>query len=147
MRNIVLFITVLTIVVWVGCSDGKIATIHVTGTVTFDGKPLDGASLNFSPKVQGQGNPAFGSTDASGLYKLQTILGNPDAGTTPGEYEVTIVKMEKLPPSVSSTQGSMIPTTIPKSLIPERYSRTSTSGLTATVKQGEKNVFNFDLTR
>ena len=130
-----------------GCNN-KLATVNVSGTVTFEGEPLADATINFSPQVQGQGHPAYAITDANGHYKLQTALGKPDAGTTPGVYEISITKVKKpekgqeYVPSTSSTASG--PVTKPKSLIPERYGRTSTSGLKETVVKGN-NVFNFDL--
>ena len=150
MRNILLFVTIITAVILAGCGDGKLKTIKVTGTITFDGAPLEGATINFSPKNEGQGHPAYGTTDASGEYKLQTHLGNADAGTTAGEYVVTISKKEVVLPPVAAP-GEMPsmggpPPAAPKSLIPERYASAATSGFTATVEKG-KNVFDFELTK
>jgi hypothetical protein len=130
-----------------GCSDGKIATEQVTGTITYDGSPLDGATVNFSPKTEGQGSPSYAMTDASGNYKLQTLLGNPDAGTTPGEYIVTVQKTEKIQSPSSDLSGPSAPPAPvkkPKSLIPELYGTTLKSPLTATVNKG-KNTINFEL--
>jgi hypothetical protein len=131
-----------------GCGSGKLATVKVSGTVTFEGQPLAGAMVNFSPKTAGAGHPGYAVTDTGGRYKLQTLLGNPDAGTTPGEYDVYIVKMEETPPTDSGLAGGSSATVFrppPKSLIPDRYSSTATSGLTATVKN-KNNVIDFELT-
>jgi len=144
MRNILLLITIFTVVtLTTGCGDGKLATINVSGTVTLDGVPLSGASVNFSPKTS-EGHPAYGRTDENGRYKLQTFLGNPDAGTTPGEYLVSIMKTEEVDDSGSGDNTA--PPRAPRSLVPERYTNTNTSGLTATVTK-ESTIFNFDLTR
>jgi len=137
------------VILTTGCGDGKLSTINVSGTVTFDGQPLAGATVNFSPQSS-EGQPAYGVTDADGKYKLQTLLGNPDAGTTPGEYAVTISKTEK-EVSTGMSEGSSkrdtsAPPPPPKSLIPERYGRADKSGLTATVGK-ESTVINFDLTK
>jgi hypothetical protein len=151
MRNIFLFVTIFTaITLTAGCS-GDIATLRVTGTVTFDGEPLANANVNFTPKSEGQGHPAYAITDANGFYRLQTLLGAAEAGTTPGDYDVYIISVERgeiwsADPSGTSptSSGSMGP---PRSIIPERYSSAATSGLSATVERGKPNVFNFDLTR
>jgi len=149
MRYLSLFIAILTLLVLtVGCGDGKLATIKVTGTVTYEGEPLAGASIAFSPKIQGEGHPAYGITDANGNYTLQTQLGNVDGGTTAGEYTVIISKREQTTPTGAT--GTVIantgPPPVPKSLIPERYEQAATSGLTATVSR-ESKVFNFNLVK
>jgi len=111
--------------------------------VTYNGAPLPGASVSFAPATEGQGNPAYGRTDAEGRYTLQTLLGNPDAGTTPGEYRVAIRKTEEIP---ATEDGKELRQSIdPKSLIPVRYGSYGKSELTATVEKGKPNVFDFAL--
>jgi hypothetical protein len=148
MRNILLFITIFTMVVLCGCSGSKLATVKVSGTVTLDGVPLDDATVTFTPKTEGQGHPAYGITDTNGRYQLQTFLGAVNAGTTPGDYLVSVTKREKsggegVSGSPSSGTGPPPP---PKSLIPEKYGKTETSELTATVENKKNNVIDFDLT-
>lgn len=151
MRNLLLLVTIFMAVAWTtGCGNGKLATIKVTGKVTFDGVPLAGAMVNFSPKSS-EGHPAYGTTDGEGNYTLQTFLGNADAGTTPGEYIVTITKTEGGEvstgmPEGKSTSDSSAPPPPPKSVIPERYGSSAQSGLSATVSK-ENRVFDFDLTK
>ena len=150
MRNKLHFITFFTALALIaGCGDGKLATLKVTGTITLDGKPLPGANVNFSPKSVGEGDAAYAVTNVDGHYTLQTALGKVDAGTTPGEYFVTVTKMEESAPPVAASDsdtgmssGTPPP---PKSLIPERYGRVGTSDLTANIEKGQPNVFNFDL--
>lgn len=132
-----------------GCTGGTsaIKTDTVTGTVTdIDGSPLAGASVNFSPVVQGAGNPAYAITDSNGAYQLQTLLGKPGAGTTPGEYAVTISKSEMIPTGQKEkdSEGKMIDILTPKSLIPVAYGSAATSPFKVNVVSG-KNEFNFQL--
>ena len=42
---------------------------YVEGLVTLDGKPLDGASVGYSPVTPGKGLPAGGKTDADSILK------------------------------------------------------------------------------
>ena len=150
MRNTLLLVTIFTaLILTTGCGSGKLATVVVTGTVTLNGVPLDDATVNFSPKVEGQGHPAFAVTDANGNYRLQTILGNPGAGTTPGEYLVSFIATDKRQggaqgPSAESVDNSR-PVFIPRSRIPDRYENSATSGHSAVVEARGNNVFNFDL--
>ncbi|MCL2004998.1 MAG: carboxypeptidase-like regulatory domain-containing protein [Planctomycetaceae bacterium] len=153
MQKTLYTITILTAFAMVAGCGNRLGTINVTGTVTFDGQPLAGANVNFSPQTEGEGLPAFGVTDANGRYVLQTLMGDVDAGTTPGTYLVTIIKMEQSEVTVRALDGGTTSDPFggtpppPRSVIPERYNQTSTSGFTATVERGSSNVFDFDLTR
>lgn len=147
----------LTTIMLTGCS-GKLATVMVTGTITYEGKPLTDAEISFSPVTEGKGHPAYGITDDSGKYVLQTILGAVGAGTTPGEYMVTVAKLEK-PKQTSQevrtditgrpivTAASSAPPPRLKSLIPDKYASVDTSGLTATVERKRNNVIDFELSQ
>jgi len=152
MRNILLFVTIFTVLtLTIGCGDGKIATLRVTGTVTFDGEPLPNANINFTPKTEGQGNPAYAITDENGFYRLQTLLGAAGAGTTAGEYDVYITCVERggtwdqSPPDAPHAAPPSGRGGAPRSIIPERYGSTATSGLSAKVERGNI-VHNFALT-
>ena len=79
------------LVVCLGCGDGKIATFPVTGTVTVDGQPAEGALLIFCPvggsEEFSKVRPA-GKTKSGGKYELSTF----DAldGAPAGEYQVMV---------------------------------------------------------
>ncbi len=77
-----------------GCDSGP-KLVPVTGTVTIDGKPLDGANIAFAPEP-GNEYPAQGTdvTSAEGNYKLST---NGRAGLPPGKYKVAISKLAAKP--------------------------------------------------
>lgn len=68
-----------------GCGDGK-NLVPVSGSLTVDGKPADGAVLLFFP-----GNPddpvSTGNSDASGTFKLRT---DGEWGALPGQYVVAV---------------------------------------------------------
>jgi hypothetical protein len=61
--------------------------VKVTGTVTLNGQPVEGATVQFVPVNDG-GRPAVGTTGADGGFSLTTIE-NHD-GAMPGEYKVVI---------------------------------------------------------
>lgn len=146
-----------------GCSgDDGPKTYPVTGTVTQNNKPVEGAIVSFtSASVQ----PASGVTDTSGKYELATKAKGD--GAMAGTYQVTIAKYdtnapEPTPPGVSDLEdpyditneypdgynemeASEIAASISKNLLPAKYSRTATSGLEATVTEAGENKFDFDL--
>lgn len=131
-----------------GCGSGS-DTIPVTGTVTLDGKPLEGASVNFSPAEAG--TPARAVTDASGKFELTT--NEPKDGALPGSYNVGVTKMDKdsvdstAAPDGSAEEGMMLSgpgagrvAPRPKSLIPDKYTNPNKSGITVEVKEGMEPV-------
>ena len=128
---------ILLIAIISGCDRG-LAVAPATGTVTLDGRPVAEAGVLFTP-VEG-GPAATGGTDASGRFNLRTA--NRD-GAMVGKHLVTITKKE------TKGLGPFGPTS-PEGIkviwhVPERYSNTKTSGLTASVPGGGED-FKFELT-
>jgi len=120
----------------IGCGGGGPETVPVTGTVTYQGKPVEGAEVAFYPK---SGRAATGKTDAEGRFELMTA--SPGDGAVVGEYTVVVTKSEM----VADPTNPNSPYKIPKPLLPARYAAPATSGLTATVEAGAKNDFPFAL--
>jgi hypothetical protein len=133
-----------------GCGPSRPATTTVTGSVTYGGKPVSGASVAFVPE---KGSPAVGSTDASGNFSI--------TGALPGPARVTIAKtaagpsgmptgvpanptpadMAKMAAAASGKKPEAV-----KAEIPEKYGRVAGSDLKAVVTtDAKKNVFTFDL--
>jgi hypothetical protein len=138
----------------VGCSGGaaKVAgVVPVTGAVTFQGAPVVGANVTFYPDGAG-GRAAAGTTDAQGKYQLTTLSAND--GAKPGTYKVMVNKMEVSGPGATMSQEEQTkyveqhgspPPTETKNALPQQYAEVTTTPLTATVADGGKNEFNFDL--
>ena len=115
-----------------------------------NGSPLEGAIVTFAP-TDNTGHAGVGQTDAKGKYALQTMEGAPGAGTTPGEYIVTISKrgnrstgrfVEDVGPdgqkfTVEITEGF--------DAVPVKFTKPETTPFKETVEAGKKNVFNFDV--
>jgi hypothetical protein len=132
-----------------GCSKGNSGGDPngrpVTGTVTYKGSPVEGATVTFvSPN-----NSAFGMTDAQGKFKLKTANGE---NVSLGDYQVTVVKKEAPPAAAPSTPEEYVPPDpnappppAPKDLLPAKYGDTKSSGLTATVKADDANDFPLQL--
>ncbi|MBI1248503.1 hypothetical protein GC197_11775 [bacterium] len=77
----------------IGCNSSDM--VPTEGTVTLDGEPLEGASIGFIP-VEG-GRPAVGHTDAQGRFTITSLKAGD--GMPPGEYSVTVIKVEAKKPS------------------------------------------------
>jgi hypothetical protein len=71
-----------------GCGRG--GSVPVTGTVTLDGKPLDGATVVFSPEKGTAGTGGTGLTDTNGKYAIANQDGK--RGLPPGRYRVMVSK-------------------------------------------------------
>ncbi len=145
-RVLLLSIGCVMLGLMIGCGDGKIDTESVVGVVTLDGAPLADAMVNFTPAVEGKGTPSYAKTDAAGKYQLQTLLGNADAGTTPGDYIVTVSKIElkETGKTIENSDGTKSPEKESEELLPKKYTDAKTSDLKATVAPGG-NTLNFDL--
>jgi hypothetical protein len=162
----VFIVSVAALVLFGGCSGVQgPATEPVTGTVSMDGKPIEGAQVVFVPS--GSGRAASGTTDASGKFKLTTF--NPNDGAVVGKYSVTIAKVEGGgAPAVSleglseeeatkkameahyksdaaKNFGNPRAKDATKDLVPAKYKNEKDSGLTAEVKSGQENNFEFKL--
>jgi hypothetical protein len=75
----------------VGCGGGKYKPVPVSGVVTLDGQPVEGATVFFyAVGDDKEGRPASGSTDKNGAFHLST-LGTND-GALRAEYKVVIHK-------------------------------------------------------
>jgi hypothetical protein len=73
-----------------GCG-GKHTPVPVSGVVTLDGQPVEGATVYFyMVGDEREGRPATGTTNKDGEFRLST-LGNED-GALPGRYKVVVTK-------------------------------------------------------
>jgi hypothetical protein len=161
-----LSIAVMALAVSFGCGDssGLPRRYPVSGTVTYQGKPLEGGNVNFTPTDPANGRAASGAI-SGGQYSLTTH--NPGDGALPGSYKVSIVAKEIDPSKVevkvkTATKGGLTDAqkqaialqfqqfsigkaaAAAKNLIPAHYSSPETSGLTFEVKE-TSNTANFEL--
>lgn len=140
----------------VGCDGGGGAgTATVSGTVTYNGSPVEGASVVFAP-TDSSGKTAAGTTDAQGNFTLTTVEAGD--GAVPGAYGVTVTKLEGgAAPGETLTEEEAYARHFPgsgtaaaqpaevKDLLPPKYKTAATSELTATVEAGGRNKFTFEL--
>ena len=126
--NYVLLAILLVLPGYLGCQrhDGpELAT--VSGTVSLDGKPLEGATVHFQPK---SGRPSYGRTDETGRYAMGYSLER--SGVTLGEHVVIIRTV------LEDEHGQVVR----KEFLPKKYHDATT--LSAVVED-KTNVIDFDL--
>lgn len=82
MRTTVLLLAFLVI----GCSDSRFPLAPISGTITLDGEPLEGAEVVFAPMENKNttvvGPASVGYTDQEGRFTLKTIKGRTGAVLT-----------------------------------------------------------------
>ncbi|MCR9296183.1 MAG: carboxypeptidase-like regulatory domain-containing protein [bacterium] len=76
---------------FVGCGSSNPPTAQVTGTVTLDGNPVEGATVLFIPD-DASNKAATASTQADGTYALTTFEAGD--GAMPGSYKVKVHKFD-----------------------------------------------------
>jgi len=79
-----------------GCGPKNPATVAVQGKITYRGKPLEKAEVQFSPIGEKAGalrRMAVGEVDSQGVYSLNTFIKGD--GVLPGEYAVTISRIKR----------------------------------------------------
>lgn len=111
-------------------SCGGQSTASVEGTVTYRGEPLPAGRVVFHPQ---EGRPAFGDIH-HGRFTLTTL--EPRDGALLGVHRVSVSYDRPVDPDDAFSDRI--------SLIPQRYTRPETSGLTAEVRPGA-NEFPFEL--
>lgn len=139
-------------VLCVGCSGGSgdPDLAAAKGKVMYQGKPVPKAHVMFIPQ---KGAMATATTNDQGEFVLAT---KGRAGAVVGEHRVTITAIEA-PPMTSTApveigspeylkMSQAPPPKAPKSLIPEKFSKTDTSGLTQKIDaDSSKNDLIVDL--
>ena len=125
-----------------GCGQTyRVKTVRASGTVTYQGQPVEHAILFLvpdNPKSAKAAPNANAETDSNGHFVVSTYsVGD---GAVPGNYLVGISK----PVPDPATANDPVPGTL--NALPERYQNPTTSGLKVTVDAGKKNDVKFELT-
>lgn len=128
----------------------------VTGTVTYGGKPISGATVTM--KTGGvKAQVSMGFTDSSGKFKMTTggrvgvpvgnaSVGISKVGGTSGTPALKNMKPEEMMKMQQAAGGMTNQPEPVKPEIPEKYGDSTKSGLTAVISVNEsKNVFEFNL--
>ena len=112
----------LKLLFWLLWSPAATPLGSVSGTVTLNSRPLERATIEFTPA---SGGPSYGITDRRGRYELEYLPGKP--GATLGEHVVRITTYDWI------TRG-------------ERYKTRDSRGCARAVQQS-LNAYHDDQTR
>lgn len=123
------------------------------GTVTYQGKPVTGATVTFV--TEGAPKVGVGITDAQGKFQIGTFTAND--GAIIGEHKVVVAKVasagaggtmspdDYMKKMASGGSSAKIPGSDAKNELPTKYSSQATTDLKASVKAGDANNFTFEL--
>jgi hypothetical protein len=119
-----------------GCGEKNWATVN--GTVTVNGSPIGPGTIMFEPtgSADPRARSGIGNFKEDGKYSIRSAGGRD--GVPAGQYTVLIDGK----PAESSGDEHVVASTVTR--IPAKYLNPATSGLTATLKEGE-NTVDFDL--
>jgi len=162
-RRIGTMVVGLAVLAILGCAKkDKLDTVPVSGLVTLDGTPVEGATVVFGPTSSTGGMAASGKTDATGRYKLTTR--DPNDGALAGNYFAIISKTDvQSAPASDAIKPGMNPKEAENAAmeaylksgkadpkfadkLPTKYKSPGTSGFKPEVVKGGKNEFDFPLT-
>jgi hypothetical protein len=140
------------LVVVFGCADptGLAKRYPVSGTVTYNGKPVEKGVINFI-STAADGRAASGDI-TNGKYSLTTATAGD--GAFPGSYKVTVIAEERDTTEVKEiSKGGQFrhgpelakANKEAKQLVPAKYKLPETSDLSAEVKAQSNTNVNFDL--
>ena len=140
-------IATLFVLLLIGCGESH-DVAAVTGTVTYKGQPVEGATVAFhgaNAKVL-----ATGTTDASGKFKLTSYA--PGDGAAPGSYKVTVTKQQLSgkvatgPLSMEDAAKQGATAVKETNTLPVKYQAADTTPLNAMVEKGKPNDIPLALT-
>ncbi|MCC6491613.1 MAG: hypothetical protein IT424_01180 [Pirellulales bacterium] len=125
----------------IGCGDGRVAVYPVSGQVNYKGKPAAGATVIFYAQNAELKEPGIpipeGTTADDGSFQLKSF--EPADGAPAGEYKVSIVWNQVI--RASNDPESQIE----EDRLRGAYADPETSGLTATVTDGDNQLPPFEL--
>lgn len=112
-----------------GCDTGP-QTYQVTGTISYQGKPVSGGLINFRPP---KGQPLGGAIKEGGTYSFSLPA---------GQYQVRIETPPKIPEGWK--EGDPDPMLGPLE-VPAKFAQFGSSGLTLSVDDSGPKEKDFDL--
>lgn len=115
-----------------GCGGGASS---VSGVVTLDGKPVEGATVTFNPVGGGGLGSSTGKTGPDGRYTLRTVAAD-KPGAAPGNHKVSISLTRS---DAKNPDGAVT------DVIPAKYN--TKSDLTFDVPSGGTDKADFALTK
>lgn len=124
----------ILIAITLGCADeNAVGRFVLSGSVTYDGQPVDNGTIEFFPAKGNTGKPA-GAEIIAGRYEVERTLG-PELGT----YQVVILANRPSGRKVPADEGSSELIDVPVQYIPPEYNTRSTLEVEVSGDQADVN--------
>ena len=121
----VMILALLAMAAVPGCTRNP-RVVPVSGVVMYNDKPLPFGTVLFQPD---KGQMAVGEIQGDGTFQLSSY--GPNDGAVPGSHRVSVNCYEGQRPGTKQPEGGEV--SMGKLLIPLKYTRLGTSGLSANV--------------
>ncbi len=120
----------------IGCGKAGPSLVPVTGSVTVDGKPANGATVIFHPTDKEQKLIPAATTDDGGKFKLATSARE---GAPVGSYDITVIWPD---PSVQPTPAQKLQGLGEQGpdLLGGKYAKKGATGLKADITSSTKEL-------
>jgi hypothetical protein len=129
-----------------GCGSSGPKMIPIHGSVSYNGAPLTNVTqgiVRYLPKDEkSPGREATGRIQSDGSFVMTTF--QKDDGVVTGEYVITVSAYSNKELSRLETESG-VHTAGPKLLIPDKYLKADTSGLSDTVDSAHSGVKKIEL--
>ncbi len=141
-----LLCVVLASALLVGCSNGPAEDLmKVSGTVTYQGKPVPNVSVTFTPEAgNGSGRPGSAITDASGAFSQARTYTGGD-GLIPGSHKVTLATVSTGGDSTDIGEEAYAEESADSLPFPTKYLNTAESDVTVDISSAGQ-VLTIELT-
>jgi hypothetical protein len=131
------FFAAIALLIVTGCGGVDDGRVSISGSVTLDGKPLDGGMIAF---IGGSGGAlATASTNKEGKFQMQVALGTNKVTISKDDPAAAIQTAPKSDADMlmgTDAQYREQQKSMPKALVPAKYSKHETSGLSFDIVAG-----------
>lgn len=159
--------------IFMGCGGESVDhpdTVPVTGKVTLDGQPVEGANITLRPAGQeGETYPARAVSGTDGTFTVRTFFSasHDVEGAVPGKYQISVTKLKQSATAPVSHDATSVPSPTDAghqamakgrrgshaavgggesgNVLPSQYENPLTSGLETEVKAGAENSIALEL--
>ena len=128
-------LAVMLLLFFGACSKSSLTLAPISGTVTYNGKPLTHGKVILVPQKETKGPMGSGDIGPDGKYTIKTAK---RVGAIVGNHKVTVMCRRK------PTEAEKAALQITPLLIPKQYASTDTTPLELTVPEGGRD-FNIEL--
>ena len=145
-KRLVVLVVGLALLWATGCKSSGPKMVRIRGMVSYKGAPLTNVTqgiVRYAPKeASSSAREATGRIQPDGSFVMTTFQRGD--GVVVGEYDITVSAYSNQELSRQETESG-VHSAGPKLLIPERYLKSSTSGLSDTVAAGHSGVKQIEL--